>query len=116
VTAPGLTPITCSDDTVISGFARCNGISDCADGSDENGCTKTGFKCRTVDQFVDFTLRCDGRQDCPDGSDETPDCKLTASCKDGTKIAVGAVCNKTPDCVDGSDESVECAPFACPMQ
>lgn len=112
----GLEQVTCADGSVLSGFVRCNGLADCGetDDTDEAGCTRTGFKCRTADQFVDSSLRCDDHQDCLDGSDETPDCKFTAKCASGKAIRAGSVCDGVTDCADGSDEPVECAPLVCP--
>ena len=41
------------------------------DTPDEDGCTATGFHCRTVDSWVPFDVRCNGVADCSDASDET---------------------------------------------
>lgn len=52
---------------------RCDGQTDCQDGSDETGCPACRtdqFRCRAGGQCVDRAWVCDGGAHCPDGSDE----------------------------------------------
>ena len=85
--------------------------------SDEASCNQTGFKCRSANQYVDYSRVCDQHRDCLDGSDENAGCKPALTCAVGgtmTAIRADAVCNRAVDCDDGSDEPIECARFACP--
>ena len=53
---------------------KCDGVKNCRDGSDEDGCKK--FQC-CDGSTVNAYRQCDGFQDCDDGSDELfcRDCK-----------------------------------------
>ncbi|MEZ4268862.1 MAG: LDL receptor domain-containing protein [Myxococcota bacterium] len=60
----------CGDGTVLSAGQLCDGTSDCADGSDEQGCAATLFECGEGDGTVSIQQRCDGSNDCEGGADE----------------------------------------------
>jgi hypothetical protein len=110
----GLTSFTCLDGTVISAYRKCDGIEDCSDGDDEEGCNLIGgYKCRNVDSYVDSSFYCDGVEDCSDGSDEVPDCGPELTCDGGMAVSGYEVCNGYESCADGSDEPSGCAAITC---
>ncbi|BET01654.1 serine protease [Nesidiocoris tenuis] len=61
----------CDETRCIENSKRCNGVADCDDLSDENGCvdSKCEFMC-DVTKCIENTRRCDGVDDCADLTDE----------------------------------------------
>ncbi|XP_023321610.1 basement membrane proteoglycan [Eurytemora carolleeae] len=66
---------TCNNGDCIDRSQVCNGVIDCADGSDESGCRASNecepneYQCENK-KCVLKTWRCDGDDDCGDGTDE----------------------------------------------
>ena len=93
---------------------KCDGDTDCKDGSDEADCMKCNrshFICNNG-QCVPLSARCDSREDCADGEDERRcapcptvfgaynfECTSTGEC-----INTTLVCNGEVDCTHGEDE------------
>ncbi len=129
----------CSDGSTIYFRWQCDGVADCPDGGDEDGCTpfqcffapETVPRARTCDGAPDcddasdeivcsiicnndnlvlWTWICDGVDDCGDGSDENPGFCLT--CDGGVPLAPALVCDGGPDCGDQSDEA-DCQTMTC---
>lgn len=100
----------CGDGTVLSAGQLCDGTSDCADGSDEQGCAATLFECGEGDGTVSIQQRCDGSNDCEGGADEEG-CP-TFDCGDDSMVAEALRCDGLPDCQNGADE-VGCPGFTC---
>ncbi|XP_068986153.1 basement membrane-specific heparan sulfate proteoglycan core protein-like isoform X27 [Bombus flavifrons] len=127
-----------ADDTIrcrdgsrsICSVQQCDGVKDCDDGDDEDGCPHPGcspgeFAC-DVSRCILDSQRCNFVQDCDDGSDEH-DCNYPActasqfKCGNGQCIDSDGRCNNVEDCLDRSDElncpcgenKFECTPGYC---
>ncbi|XP_053398506.1 uncharacterized protein LOC123558066 isoform X2 [Mercenaria mercenaria] len=107
----------CGTNEWISVTARCDGMKDCLDATDESNCSlpeKEISECSS-DQFrcdegdcIHISQVCNFVDDCIGGSDEYCDideCKKTEyKCNNGQCIPLSDRCNGFPECIDGSDE------------
>ncbi|XP_059153651.1 very low-density lipoprotein receptor-like [Physella acuta] len=108
------TQFHCTSGECINGNWHCDLDTDCADGSDEMGCTTdcTGshqFLCNNG-KCITKSYQCDGDDDCGDGTDET-DCHLVTCepnefrCDNHRCIPAVWMCDGDNDCGTGFDEA-----------
>ncbi|XP_013411103.1 prolow-density lipoprotein receptor-related protein 1 [Lingula anatina] len=110
----------------ISPMQICDGVKQCADGSDEYNCAaytcmKNQFKCLAGEhsRCIPMMQRCDGNNDCYDGVDEKDCPSLTCrsnqfQCNNGKCIPYVWRCDTDYDCADRSDEPDNCTSLKCP--
>ncbi|GFR01309.1 low-density lipoprotein receptor-related protein 3 [Trichonephila clavata] len=113
--------IRCLNNKCVPSRARCNGVAECEDGSDELHCSNrcsSGRSCRSLFKCYDASKHCDGIVDCQDFSDEI-DCGFCAPnltrCGGNTTKCYNPLtqrCDRTFDCVNGEDE-IDCSIY-CP--
>ncbi|XP_070160255.1 modular serine protease-like [Polyergus mexicanus] len=120
----------CNYGACVNRTARCNGLVDCVDASDEitcdrdpnDICSDKEFQCSTIHrECISLDDMCNGYKDCSDESDENaticreyPCPEYTFRCLYGGCIHQEVICDGVKDCIDGTDEdSNMCAAINC---
>ncbi|KAM0727255.1 Modular serine protease [Formica fusca] len=120
----------CNYGACVNRTARCNGLVDCVDASDEITCDRDSndvcsdkeFQCSTIHrECISLDNVCNGYKDCSDESDENaiicheyPCPEYTFRCLYGGCIHQEMICDGVKDCIDGTDEdSNMCAVINC---
>merc|ERR1719233_2543308 len=125
----------CKSEQCVPYWWKCDGVEDCSDGSDEDGCGKnhevvnntnpepvsppvigcpsSKFQCHNGDCIWAAWI-CDQENDCVEGEDEEEEiCKDKVKCGpghfecelSGGCVGLEKVCDGSVDCDDGSDET-----------
>ncbi|XP_052817659.1 sortilin-related receptor-like [Mya arenaria] len=104
----------------VSAMAVCDGVTDCSNGADEQGCPNPNCKSQGL-------MTCSDRKTCGKPCDGFPQCsgledermcpticpKGNLQCRDGkTCISAERLCDGHDDCMDGQDEE-RCNLFKC---
>jgi len=93
----GLNTFRCDSGQCLPASLKCDGNSDCGDGSDEAeraGCpcdTTTHFRCTESQECIDANFTCDGFEDCRDKSDEK-NCALNT----GSTVSLASGASRAP--------------------